>query len=267
MRKRNINFINSGFSNIISTKKEEKDLTIKSNNPINFTMKLNKDSEESSEEEFHDRHDSSDSDENSEKSKLKIDRKKKIGKEKINSKIKNKKIDFLKRLGYEEEPKRTKIKKNIKKSEFDEDKKKEELLQEVLKVHNEEKNKKSEKELQKEKIEEIKRINEKKLRKIKRGWKQSLSSFYYFYSDEYKMKFKHFDKDNKFIDNDLKKEYYLRQTLPCKYEGTERRFKIKPGRYWDGVDRSNGFEKKLIESLLENKRKEFKKDRDHNIYL
>ena len=48
-----------------------------------------------------------------------------------------------------------------------------------------------------------------------------------------------------------------RYLLPrCKFPGTMNRFQVEPGHRWDGVDRSNGYERKWVEkehALSDNK--------------
>ena len=60
---------------------------------------------------------------------------------------------------------------------------------------------------------------------------------------------------------------YLRMTGKEKHNISRNRYNIKPGSTWDGVDRSNGFEKNLFQKRMEAKSEKLKEYKEHVQYL
>ena len=67
-----------------------------------------------------------------------------------------------------------------------------------------------------------------------------------------------FKKNNLNIDERIGKRTFYLPT--CKFTAPTNRFKIEPGYKWDGVDRSNGFEKRYLQAI------NMRKDREERFY-
>lgn len=83
------------------------------------------------------------------------------------------------------------------------------------------------------------------------------------------MQKEHFEDPLKKIIKDQQESFgsALRQTMVCRFPGTDNRYGIKPGYMWDGVDRGNSFEAKFLTKMNESNSKRDKEYLDHARHL
>ena len=87
---------------------------------------------------------------------------------------------------------------------------------------------------------QLETLNEERLKMWSRGWVQTHSEAK---AAEEKRDFN--DPMRKFAGTEQSR---VRQFPPCKFPAPTNRYGIEPGSMWDGVDRSNGFEKKWLDA-------------------